>query len=187
MTTINFTDEHLNVLRQALDLLYRIKAGQLAIAISDVFPEKNIGYDERLELERVFNSVVHPELTAGSAYGCTSKEIGDAKIAYEIYQTIRQYQSVTNNGGYFGAGRDSDDPLKVSGEPLPEIENFNKFIDVEIPKKLIPKLEKAGQGDDVFKMWEIINEGMILPRSEERRIIYQGDTFVAVRCFKPRR
>ena len=70
---------------------------------------------------------------------------------------------------------------------MPEIENFNKFIDVEIPKKLIPKLEKAGQGDDVFKMWEIINEGMILPRSEERRIIYQGDTFVAVRCFKPRR
>lgn len=95
-----------------------------------------------------------------SSYGVCSEEIYDGNLAYEIRQTIRQYLTVKSNDGFFNYMNVSfDDPLKVTEEPLPVIEGFEKsktFVveDSKINNQL-NKLFKEKK-PNWQKMWELV-------------------------------
>lgn len=80
--------------------------------------DTEITYDEKLRAAR-------PSLNSPTEYfGITSPEVKDAQLANEIYSTIRQYTSLRKSNGFYGSTTGFNDPLKLTAEPLPEIEGF---------------------------------------------------------------
>jgi len=61
MTDISFTDAHLRVIEQALEVYTRLRLGQFDYALDEAFPDACLGYNEREGLHRHLRSVIFPE------------------------------------------------------------------------------------------------------------------------------
>ena len=100
-----------------------------------------------------------PKLSGGpsASFGISNKQVKDGDIAYEIRQTIRQFLSLKRNNGFFEWFTNFDDPLKVSDEPLPIIEKFQKgksFLINDDKLKVCVKKKKWKEA------WEIVDDFM---------------------------
>ena len=118
-----------------------------------------------------------------SSFGIGSDKIADGNIAYEIRQTIRQYLTVKRNDGFFDyMNVGFDDPLNVSGEPLPTIEGFSKEKVYAVKNKNInTRLNRlfAAKSPNWKKMWELVELNCDKPdnlESSRRRLNFNGET-----------
>jgi hypothetical protein len=184
---VKLTDAHLSVINAALETYYRLKSGQIDMAL-DIAYNYKIKHEQSSAISTIIRSFALPELSVrGSSYGYNSPELGDAKIAYEIKKTFEEVLAVKRNGGYYGNTVDFHGPLKASDEPLPEVVNFVNYIDHKFTDKESDIINDYYHLKDFEKMWEYADSiTSKLPKGEKREIIpsFSG---VIMRIHKPRK
>ena len=190
MNDIKLSDTHLCVINRALEVYYRMRSGQIGIALDTAY-DKCIDYDSRDLIEKMVRKLVieDEKLSSPSAsYGFNSDEIGDARIAYEIQCVFRQYLAVKRNDGFFDFSTvDFRDPLKASDEPLPEIVNFVKYIDHVFTPEQSKKINQLHKKKMYKEAWNYIDDLKLdLPKGEGTELI-SGFNGVTMRIHKPRR
>jgi hypothetical protein len=187
MNTVKLTDNHLRVINTALETYFRLKTGQIDIAL-------DYAYDFKIDRQQVdaigalIKSIVMPEIASrGSSYGFNAPQIGDGRIAYEIKKTFEEVLAVKNNDGYYGYTVDFHGPLKASDEPLPEVVDFKNYIDYQLDKKQSKKVNKFFATKDFDAMWEYIDSLKLdLPKGEKLEIIPSFEC-VTIRVTNPRK
>jgi hypothetical protein len=190
MNDIKLSDNHLKVINRALEVYYRMRSGQIGIALDTAY-DKCIDYDNRDLIEKMVRKLVidDDKLSSPSAsYGFNSNEIGDARIAYEIQCVFRQYLAVKRNDGFFDYSTvDFRDPLKASDEPLPEVVNFIKYIDHVFTAEQSKKINQLHKKKMYKEAWNYIDDLKLdLPKGEGVELI-SGFNGVTMRIHKPRR
>lgn len=170
---VHFTDKQLQVIVTALEVFYRLRSGQVGMAIDEAYRDKGISYDDREIIEKVvryiaFKEIKHPN----SYYGFSSPELKDGTLAYEIEKTLDEYLSVKNNDGYWGSGCNFNGPLKTTQEPLPIIEGFKDYEDFPLTRAQSKKIVPHYQNNDYKKMWEAYDKLKLgLPKGEKYQIL----------------
>ena len=187
MNTVKLSDAHLSVINAALETYYRLKSGQIDMAL-DIAYNYKIKHEQSSAISTIIRSLALPELSVrGSSYGYNALEIGDAKIAYEIKKTFEEVLAVKRNGGYYGNTVDFHGPLKSSDEPLPEVVGFVNYIDHKFTDKQSDIINDHYHLKDFEKMWEYADSiTSKLPKGEKREIVpsFAG---VIMRIHKPRK
>lgn len=183
--TVKLTDKHLAVINTALEVYYRLKSGQINIALDEAFSH-SIDREELNYIEKTIRKNTHKNLPISAAYGFNSPEIGDARIAYEIKKTIEEYLSVKNNNGFYGSTVNFHGPLKASDEPLPVILEHKGYKDYKLNKRQSSKINKLYASKDFKKMWEYVDGLKLnLPKGEKTEIVPSLEG-VTIRVYKPR-
>lgn len=190
MNNVKLTDNHLTVIAKAVEVYYRLKSGQIHIALDIAFDSK-CSVEDTYSIERLVRSYTHPMLSPHVSYGYNCIEMGDARIGYEIWQTFMQYLSVKGNNGYYDnalKGGCSGDILKASDEPLPVFTDFKQYKDFKLNKRQSKKILAFKDKKQYTEMWNYIvsqREVCKLPSGENTEIIVDG-AHVILRVFKPR-
>jgi hypothetical protein len=183
--TIEFQEEHLNVISRALEVFQRLRMGQIDYALSEAF-DKPIDYEDRKEChnfvrDRLFKE---PELKGNynASWGIFNQEnVGDATVGYEIHKVLRRYRAFKNNDGWSDWGRDFDKPYQHTKVPLPVIEGFIDYKLFKVPKRLWKKIDSANGMIEWKKevwedVWNSIDKAMPkLPKGEKSEIIDNVD------------
>lgn len=178
---IQLTEKHLRVIETACEAFTRMRLGQIDYALDEIFPK--IDREDRKQITDFVRIRLFPNLQQNASYGIGQKEVEWGNEAYEIRQTIRQFLAVKRNNGYFEPMCvTTDDPLKVSNEPLPIIPEFKKYLDFKIPKTIIGKLQKFILEKKYNELWEMIDKKMKLPKHGKAEIVWNEGV---VRCWKP--
>lgn len=194
---IHLTDKHLQVIVTALNVYYRMRSGQVGMAISEAYCDKAIGYDERETIENLVKNIAFKEIKHPHGYyGFSSPELKDGTLAFEIEKTLTEYLSVKANDGYWGSGCNFDGPLRTTDQPLPVVEGFKDYKDYPLTraqtKKILPHYHK----NDYIKMWAAYDSLRLnLPKGEKYQILTDIATDekseiyerVVVRITKPRK
>lgn len=184
--TVKLTDKHLAVINTALEVYYRLKSGQINIALDEAF-NYSIDREELDNIEKIIRKNTHKDLPSNAAYGFNSPEIGGARIAYEIKKTIEEYLSVKNNNGFYGSTVNFHGPLKASDEPLPVILEHKSYKDYKLNKRQSSKVNKLINQKKFTQMWEYIDSLKLnLPKGESTEVISSFDG-VSIRVWKPRK
>jgi hypothetical protein len=187
MNTVKLSDAHLSVINAALETYYRLKSGQIDMAL-DIAYNYKIKHEQSSAISTIIRSLALPELSVrGSSYGYNALEIGDAKIAYEIKKTFEEVLAVKRNGGYYGNTVDFHGPLKASDEPLPEVVGFVNYIDHKFTDKESDIINDCYHLKEFEEMWEYVDSITAkLPKGEKREIIpsFAG---VTMRIHKPKK
>jgi hypothetical protein len=187
MNTVKLTDNHLRVINTALETYFRLKTGQVDIALDYAYGFK-LNHDQADAIAAIIKSIALPEIsTRGSSYSFNSPEIGDGKIAYEIKKTFEEVLAVKNNDGYYGYTVDFHGPLKASDEPLPEVVGFKNYIDYHLDKKQSKKVNKFFATKDFDGMWNYIDFLKLNLPSGERTEVIPSFECVTIRVTKPRK
>lgn len=187
MNTVKLTDNHLRVINTALETYFRLKTGQIDIAL-------DYAYDFKIDRQQVdaigalIKSIVMPEIASrGSSYGFNAPQIGDGRIAYEIKKTFEEVLAVKNNDGYYGYTVNFHGPLKASDEPLPEVVDFKPYKDFKLNARQSKVINKYFSTKDYTNMWNYLNSlNLNLPKGEKTEIVpsFEG---VTIRVYKPRK
>ena len=190
MNDVKLSDTHLCVINRALEVYYRMRSGQIGIALDRAY-DKCISWDSRDLIEKMVRKLVIEDeklSSPGASYGFNSDEIGDARIAYEIQSVFRQYLAVKRNDGFFDYSTvDFRDPLKASDEPLPEVVNFVKYIDHVFTLAQSKKINKLLNEEKYKEAWSYIDSLKLdVPKGEGTELI-SGFNGVTMRIHKPRR
>ena len=187
MNTVKLSDKHLQVIRDALETYFRMKTGQVSIALDTVYDYK-LNHEQSQAIESIVKAMVLPEIASrGTSYSFNSPQIGEGKIAYEITKVIDEYLSVKKNDGYYGHTVDFSGPLKASEEPLPEILEHKNYKDFVFDKKQSAKANKLYSSKNFDKLWEYVYSTFTdLPKGEKIEIIPSFEN-VTVRVYKPRK
>lgn len=187
MNTVKLTDNHLRVINTALETYFRLKTGQIDIAL-------DYAYDFKIDRQQVdaigalIKSIVMPEIASrGSSYGFNAPQIGDGRIAYEIKKTFEEVLAVKNNDGYYGYTVDFHGPLKASDEPLPVVVDFVNYKDYRLNKKQSAKINKFFATKDFNAMWDYIDSLNLNLAKGERTEVVPSFESVAIRVVKPRK
>ena len=61
MTKIEFTDDHLRVMMTALEVYFRLRAGQIRIAIDEAFRDMGLSWEELVSIEKFVRGILYPE------------------------------------------------------------------------------------------------------------------------------
>lgn len=189
MNTVKLSDNHLKLINRALETYYRLKSGQIGMAVDTVFADRFLSWEHREEIEKAVRRHTHPNLPSGAAHSFNSEHIGDASIAYEIKKTFEEFLAVQRNGGFYGSTVDFHGPLKASNEPLPEIVGFNRSKDYKLNKRQSKKVIAFKNKNQYNDMWNYIvslREKLDFPKGEKSEIIINED-IVTIRIFKPYR
>ena len=201
LNTIKLSDNHLEVINKALETYYRLKSGQVNMAMETAY-DYAINHDDTHFIEyTVRNSLpqfkdMHPD----AAYGVGCKEIGDASLAYEIRKTFQEYLSVKKNDGYYGTTVDFDGPVKITDEPLPVVTNFKNYKEYPLNREQSDKAIELINKKDANKIWDYIHSlDLGLPKYAymfdiiydkfvaEQSFYGSANTMIVVRAYKPRK
>ena len=187
MNTVKLSDKHLEVVRDALETYFRMKTGQVSIALDTVYDYK-LNHEQSQAIESLVKAMVLPEIASrGTSYSFNSPQIGDGTVAYEITKVIDEYLAVKRNDGYYGHTVDFSGPLKASEEPLPEILDHKNYKDFVMNKPQSSKANKFYSSENFEKLWEYVYTIFPdLPKGEKIEII-PGFEYVNVRVYKPRK
>lgn len=189
MNTVKLSDNHLRLINRALETYYRLKSGQIGMAVDTVFADRLLSWEHREEIEKTVRRYTHPNLPLSAAHSFNSEHIGDATIAYEIKKTFEEFLAVQRNDGFYGSTVDFHGPMKASNEPLPEIVGFNRNKDYKLNKRQSKKVinfKNKGQYDDMWNYIVSLREQNLLPRGEKTQIMI-NEGVVTIRIFKPYR
>lgn len=187
MNTVKLSDKHLQVIRDALETYFRMKTGQVSIALDTVYDYK-LNHEQSQAIESIVKAMVLPEIASrGTSYSFNSPQIGSGTVAYEITKVIDEYLSVKRNDGYYGHTVDFSGPLKASDEPLPEILEHKNYKDFVFDKKQSAKANKLYSSKNFDKLWEYVYASFPdLPKGEKIEIV-PSFANVTVRVYKPRK
>lgn len=184
--TVKLTDKHLAVINTALEVYYRLKSGQINIALDEAFSYSIDRQDAEI-IELMIRKAAHKDLPPNAAHGFSSEKIGDARIAYEIKKTFEEVLAVKNNNGYYGNTVNFHGPLKASDEPLPEVIDFKPYKDFKLNSRQSKVINKYFSTKDYTNMWNYLNSlNLNLPKGEKTEIVpsFEG---VTIRVYKPRK
>ena len=182
LTNVSFTDKHLEVLVSALETFYRLKSGQIGIAL-DIAYDFKMSYDDKQEVEKQIRTFLDFPLPNNSYYSFSSPEIGDARIAGEIESVIKEYLSVKNNDGYWDEAKSV---LKASEEPFPIIQGFQEFNSYPLTLEQSKEVIKFQKEKKYNEMWDYIHSIISLPKCDRSEIMESGGQ-ISVICHKPRK
>lgn len=184
--TVKLSDKHLAVINTALEIYYRLKSGQINIALDEAF-NYSIDREDVEVIEALIRKTTHKNLPRSAAYGFNSPEIGAARIAYEIKKTFEEVLAVKQNDGYYGSTVNFHGPLKASEEPLPEVLDFKPYKDFVLSNRESKKINSFHSAKKYSEMWEYIDSLKInLPKGEKTEIIPSFEN-VTIRVWKPRK
>ena len=187
VNTVKLTDVHFSVINAALETYYRLKSGQISIAL-DIAYEYKLNYDQVHAIETMIKLIALPKLAEkGSHYGYNAPEIGDAKIAFEIKKTFEEVLAVKRNGGYYGSTVDFHGPLKCSDEPLPEVVNFKNYIDHKFTAEQSAVINDYYHLREFNKMWDYVDSLTSNLSIGDKREIIPSFNGVIMRIHKPRK
>lgn len=115
--TLEISEKQADILVKALDTFGRIGMAQYKNAITDNLSKFDYSMEDIIILCNKIKRVIYPELDSNAYYGIAQLE-DKYKIAFEMYQTVRQKLSYYRNpeGGF---SVNFDNPFKISEEPLP--------------------------------------------------------------------
>jgi len=185
-STVKLTNKHLAVINTALEVYYRLKSGQINIALDEAF-SYSIDREDAEIIELMIRKTAHKNLPHSAAYGFNSPEIGDARIAYEIKKTFEEVLAVKNNDGYYGNTVNFHGPLKASDEPLPEVIDFKPYKDFKLNSRQSKIINKYYSNKDYTGMWNHLDSLKVdLPKGEKVEIIPSFEN-VTIRVWKPRK
>lgn len=183
MNTVNLTDNHLKIISKALEVYFRLRLGQISIAIDTAY-QHSLNFEDSKMIEKTVKDLVFKD---DLNYGIGNKKIDDANLAYEIKKTFDEVLAVKNNDGYYDMTVDFDGPLKVTDEPLPQVTNFYPFKDYLLDKKQSLKVKKLIVKQDFEKMWDyILSLNLDLSKGKKTEVVYIQDD-IAIRVWKPRK
>lgn len=200
MNNVKLSDQHLSTIIKALEVYYRLKSGQIQIALNTAY-DYDLSY-KAVDAAQEFVRGLLPEFKdfdRNSSYGVGAKELGDANIAYEINKTFQEYLSVKKNDGYYGYTVDFHGPLKVSDEPLPVIREHKPYKDFPLNRRQSEKVLQLVDKQDTKNVWKLIDSFELdLPTGEKSEIVlgvfdgeeatYGGvNTRIIVRIHKPQK
>jgi hypothetical protein len=124
--TLELSEEHIQPLLRALDTFTRLQMGQFNI-VFEMFPE--LDYASRDLVHKLIRTVVLKDIPMNASLGVFSPELPmDAKIAFDIYQTIRHTRAWGNMDKNPDKdsrdlrqmwGVDYDIPMRCSGLEMP--------------------------------------------------------------------
>jgi len=118
MVIVKMTEEQANVVLKALDLYSRLHLGQFR-EIQTIWQTNYLWAKETLkELKKQLTGLEENEYHSI----CAEYVSQNAKIAYDILQTIRHRMAWDKNPNG-GLTVDYDEPLNVSNLPLPEVKS----------------------------------------------------------------
>lgn len=190
MNTIKLSDAHLRVINRALETYYRMRSGQVGMAIDTAY-DHCIEYNHRELIEKMVRVLIMDDSdlsTPGASYSYNNNKLGDARIAYEIQCCFRQFLAVKNNDGFFSYETvDFGDPLKASDEPLPEIVDFKKYIDHNFTPEQSEKINKFHSKKQYKEAWDYVDSLMLNFPSGEKTELIPGLNGVVMRVHKPRK
>ncbi len=210
-TQISFSPAQLNIVQKALEIYARGRMGQFDVMIDEMFLEHLIGWENRQDISRFIRSKLFNRenehifsQNVNASHGISNPLVGDGQLAYEIGSVIRQYKAIKRNDGFFSDSYSVDfhDPLKLTGEKLPEIVGFNKYVDFEVEaftdRTQYESIYNAFLIKDYKSMWEFIDRYMKLPKCERKEVLEacfdkndfapfasDSDYRLVVRCHKP--
>jgi hypothetical protein len=175
MNTIKLSDAHLRVINRALETYYRMRSGQIGMAIDTAY-DHSIEYNHRELIEKMVRVLIIDDnglSDPGASYSYNNDKLGDARIAYEIQCCFRQFLAVKNNDGFFSYETvDFGDPLKASDEPLPEIVDFKKYIDYNFSPEQSQKINKFHSKKQYKEAWDYVDSLMLnFPSGEKTELI----------------
>jgi len=180
--TITLSNKQASVILAALEAFQRARMGQFSMALEQIFPKKCLakGFEEMQTLEMDLKKFFFgDELSKNSYWGIPNKEkVGeDAQIAYEIFGTMRQFMALEKSGGIYENYTNYNSPLKLSDEPLPEIDGHKELTYKihEFPDQVAAKKLFAEKKFD--KLWDMV-DSMKLPYgycSAKEIMLVEGD------------
>lgn len=183
--TVEFQEEHLNVIIKALEVYQRLKLGQIDYAFEEAF-----GWDiDRNKVQDIHNYArqlmfegTDMERNPNVSWGIYNQEkVGDATLGYEVQKVIRRYKAFQRNDGWAGWGRDFDQPYSHTKIPLPVIKGFIDYKLFKIPKRLWKKIDKANGmlewKKEVWEdVWDSIDKAMPkLPKGIKSELVDEHD------------
>lgn len=179
---IELQEEHINILKGALETYSRLRMGQFNIAFQTALMDKDsckLSYTETLQLENKLKENYFPELESNSFNGIGRDK--EADIAYEMYQLLRQYTAMVNHTEptehYFT--KDFDDPLEISDVKLPVIlEEDYKHHYIQIKDSAIIE---CYHNKDYEKMFDLIDDANFPKGSRSQVILEDGKYFYKVK------
>ena len=179
-TKISLTDSHIRVIITALNCFYRLRSGQIGIAMDEAYRDKDISYEDREVIEKMVRTIAFKEIQhTNSYYGFNHPELKDGTLAFEIEKTLEEYISVKNNGGLWGSGCNFHGPIKATKEPLPVIEGFTDYKDFPLNKEQTSQLLPHYKAKNYNKLWEAYDSlKLSLPKGDKTEIIvgkFNGD------------
>lgn len=187
MNTVKLTDKHLQVIQDALETYFRMKTGQISIALDIVYDYK-LDHSQTNAIESIVKTLALPEIAnRGTSYGFNSPQIGDGTVAYEVAKVIEEYLSVKNNDGFYGSTVNFHGPLKASDEPLPQILEHKNYKDYVMNKKQSAKVNKFYAEKNFDKLWDYVYAVFPdLPKGEKVEVVPSFANAI-VRVTKPRK
>lgn len=170
--SLKLTKNQMAVICRALEAFERAQLGQFKMTLEQIFefePDKEyrknlkeVSWDEYNAMEQMLKTLIFNRESCAhhshSYFGITGAS-ESAKIAYETQKVIGQFLNVEQNDGYWqSAYKSFDEPLDLSQESIPEVEEFKKYKDFAIPKKHWDELRKLYAEGDLTSMWNIADK-----------------------------
>lgn len=170
--SLKLTKNQMAVICRALEAFERAQLGQFKISLEQTFEFesdkeyrknlKEVSWDEYNALEQMMKALIfnkESNIQQNHSYFGINGASESAKIAYETQKVIGQFLAVEQNNGYWQSTyRSFDEPLDLSQEPIPEVEEFKKYKDFPIPKKHWDELRKLYAVGDLTSMWNIADK-----------------------------
>lgn len=185
MNNVKLSDKHLNVIAKALEVYYRMRSGQIGIAL-DVAYNYSLSWEEKDALETIVKLIAFKgELKDGRSYGIGHSKIGDASVAYDIRKTFEEFLAVTNNDGYYEHTSEFDGPLRTSNEPVPEVVGFVRYKDFHLSKELSIEANRLHKEKKFNELWQYI-DSLEIPKGSKSECIQSLEN-VTIRVWRPNR
>lgn len=195
--SIDFDERHLSTLTTALEVYSRLRSGQIAMAMSTAFIDKNcLNYTDVHVIESVVKTLAFREeeicTRPNSYYGVGCKEMKDGTVAWEIKKAIEEYLHYERNDGYRDMGVDGNGVLNISGIPdakiLDTLVLSNKKYwkpqkAFRIPQRYQEKISNAIQNKLYNIAWDIVNKSFKnkpLPKGNLARIEEVAGTYYVI-------
>lgn len=192
--SIEFDEKHLPTLVTALEVYSRLRSGQIAMAMSTAFMDKNcLNYTDVHVIESVVKTLAFREeeicTRPNSYYGVGCEQLKDGTVAWEIKKVIDQYLHYQQNDGYRTIMNVSGDgAMQYSEVPIPKIidpicgywKPEKKF---RIPQRYQEAMDKVIKSKEFTKAWEIADKSFKknpLPKGSRSKIEEIAGTYYVV-------
>ena len=197
--TIEFDEKHLPTLVTALEVYSRLRSGQIAMAMSTAFIDKNcLNYTDVHVIESVVKTLAFREeeicTRPNSYYGVGCEQMKDGTVAWEIKKVIDQYLHYQRNDGCrtimdvsgHGAMQYSEVPIPKIINPLgmlSEMQYWKPEKHFRIPQRYQEAMDKVIKDKDFTKAWEIADKSFKknpLPKGSKTRIEPVAGTYYVI-------
>jgi hypothetical protein len=192
--SIEFDERHLATITTALEVYSRLRAGQVAMAMSTAFIDKAcLNYIDTHVIESVVKTLAFRNedicTIPNSYYGVGCEQMKDGTAAWEIKKVIEEYLHYQQNDGFrqiMNVG--GNGAMQYSEVPIPKIiDPINGYWKPEkefkIPQKYQESIREAIKNKDFTKTWSIVDKSFKnkpLPKGSKSRIEEKNNYYYVI-------